>query len=170
MTAHHEGRGQRVLSGATALAALIPWAVVSCIWAFIFFASLWGTSVDREEGFAVALGAALAVAAVGLCVLAGLAVARRTRLSRGGGIALAVLLTSSWTAAFLAWTISDGMRGVPSLPPPVTLIVASGFTVPVAALGILCLVVEAVVRRRRDSRCAADADQALSSSVAPRRL
>ncbi len=146
-----------MLSGATALAALIPWAVVSCIWAFIFFASLWGTSVDREEGFAVALGAALAVAAVGLCVLAGLAVARRTRLSRGGGIALAVLLTSSWTAAFLAWTISGGMRAVPSLPPPITLIVVSGFTVPVAALGILGLIVGAVARRRRNSRSAVDA-------------
>lgn len=139
MTAQHEDRGKRSVSGAMALAALVPWAVLSCIWAFSFFASLWGTSVAGEEAFAVAFGAVLVVAAIGFCVLAGLAVARRTRFSRGGGIALAVLLTSLWTAAFLAWTISGGLQTLPSLPQPVVLIVVSGFTVPAAALGILGL-------------------------------
>ena len=160
MTAQHKSRGERSFSGATAFAAfaaLIPWAVLCCIWAFIFFASLWGTSVAGEEAFAVGFGVVLVVAAIGFCVLAGMAVARRTRFSRGGGFALAVLFAGLWTAAFLAWTISGGLRTLPPLPQPSALIVASGFTMPVAVLGILGLIAVAVFRRSGNSRTAADA-------------
>ncbi len=150
MVAQHEHRWGRAMSGAAALFALVPWAVLSWMWGFILFMSLWGTSVRGEENVTAMIAAVLFFAALGFCVLAGLALAHRTRFSRGSGFVVALLVAIVWTGSVVAWMVHGGLSALPPLPTPIWLAVGTGFTVPVAAVGVLVMMVEAAVRRRRN--------------------
>ncbi|WP_314453113.1 hypothetical protein [uncultured Microbacterium sp.] len=133
--------------GALLLASFIPWSVLCCVWAVVMFASLWGYSSKGEEWATVVIGLALAGTGVAFSVLAALALARRTRMPRGGAWVLVALVTLAWTVGVFALWGSSVYRHLPDLPWPFSLMVLTGFTVPVAVLGILGLIAVAALRR-----------------------
>lgn len=146
-------RAREWRDGALVIATLVPGAVMCFVWATVILSSLAGDNVKGEEYASVAIGLALGGLGLALCVAAAFVVARRTRLSRGRGFALAALVTLVWTVGVFALWGSGAVLLLAALPGVWALMVLTGFTIPVAVLGILGIVVVVVVRlvwRRTD--------------------
>ncbi|MCW2166385.1 hypothetical protein B0I12_003557 [Microbacterium hydrothermale] len=140
---------RRLLDGGLALAALVPFAVLGLIGAVVCLTSLAGTGSGGEEGKTLVLSLLLGAVSVAFCLLAAGASARGGRLSWPRALCLVAFVTILWTAATFGLWGTGALLLVADLPWAFSLMVVTGFTLPVAGLGILGLVVVGIVRRAR---------------------
>jgi len=137
-------------AGIATASAIIPWAAFAAILGVACFTTLSGTSDEGEEGITVVFGLLLLAAAGGLCRATGKALTRLSRrVTVGLGFMLAALIVSVWV---IGWSIGAASRGEspPSeLPVWTSTIVLTGFTLPVALVGLLATLAVALLRRRR---------------------
>lgn len=130
--------------------AIIPWAAFAAILGVACLTTLSGTSDEGEEGITVLFGLVLLAAAGGLCRAAGKALIRLSpRVTVGLGFLLAALIVALWVIGWAMGSASPGEGPPPELPVWASTIALTGFTVPVALVGLLAMLAVALLRRRR---------------------
>lgn len=137
-------------AGVATAFAIIPWAAFAAILGMACLTTLSGTSNGGEEGITVVFGLVLIAAAGGLCRAAGKALTRLSpRVTVGLGFLLAALIVAVWVIGWAMGSASPGEGPPPELPVWASTIALTGFTLPVALVGLLAMLAVALLRRRR---------------------
>ena len=130
--------------------AIIPWAAFAAVLGVACFTTLSGTSDEGEEGITVVFGLVLLAAAGGLCRAAGKALVRLSRrVTVGLGFTLAALIVAMWVIGWSMGAAPSRQSVSSELPVWASMIVFTGFTLPMAFVGMLAVLSVALLRRRR---------------------